>query len=46
MSIQQQKSNLINWIESVQDASLLEKVITYKDLLVKIDKDWWHFYYA
>ncbi len=41
MSMQQQKSNLINWIESVQDESLLEKIISYKDLLVNTDKDWW-----
>lgn len=41
MSMQQQKANLINWIESVNDESLLEKIINYKDLLVKTDRDWW-----
>jgi len=41
MSIQQQKANLINWIESINDESILQKIATYKDLLAQDDQDWW-----
>jgi len=41
MSIQQQKANLINWIESIDDESTLQKIMTYKDLLAQGDQDWW-----
>lgn len=41
MNIQQKKTNLINWIEGIDDEAIIQQIQSIKSILTA-QKDWWN----